>query len=44
MLLTDEDSLSEEEEPAPLVLDQTWRGDPDSDADSVDSDHEDPLK
>lgn len=40
----DEDSLSEEEEPAPLVLDQTWRGDPDSDADSVDSDHEDPLK
>uniref|UniRef100_A0A3Q3WX29 KAT8 regulatory NSL complex subunit 2 n=1 Tax=Mola mola TaxID=94237 RepID=A0A3Q3WX29_MOLML len=39
----DEDSLSEEEQ-GPLVLDQTWRGDPDSDADSVDSDHEDPLK
>ncbi|XP_068999664.1 KAT8 regulatory NSL complex subunit 2 isoform X1 [Embiotoca jacksoni] len=39
----DEDSLSEEE-PGPLVLDQTWRGDPDSEADSVDSDHEDPLK
>ncbi|XP_068603396.1 KAT8 regulatory NSL complex subunit 2 isoform X2 [Brachionichthys hirsutus] len=39
----DEDSLSEEE-PGPLVLDQTWRGDPDSDADSIDSDHEDPLK
>ena len=39
----DEDSLSEEE-PVPLVLDQTWRGDPDSEADSIDSDHEDPLK
>ncbi|KAG8002996.1 KAT8 regulatory NSL complex subunit 2, partial [Nibea albiflora] len=41
--ILDEDSLSEEEQ-GPLVLDQTWRGDPDSDADSVDSDHEDPLK
>ena len=41
--LLDEDSLSEEE-PVPLVLDQTWRGDPDSEADSIDSDHEDPLK
>ena len=39
----DEDSWSEEEQ-TPLVLDQTWRGDPDSEADSVDSDHEDPLK
>ncbi|XP_038165326.1 KAT8 regulatory NSL complex subunit 2 isoform X1 [Cyprinodon tularosa] len=39
----DEESLSEEEQ-SPLVLDQTWRGDPDSEADSVDSDHEDPLK
>ncbi|XP_029974154.1 KAT8 regulatory NSL complex subunit 2 [Salarias fasciatus] len=39
----DEDSLSEEEQ-GPLVLDQTWRGDPDSEADSIDSDHEDPLK
>ncbi|KAJ3585879.1 hypothetical protein NHX12_012287 [Muraenolepis orangiensis] len=41
--ILDEDSLSEEE-PGPLVLDQTWRGDPDSEADSIDSDHEDPLK
>ncbi|KAM3618636.1 uncharacterized protein V6R79_022902 [Siganus canaliculatus] len=41
--ILDEDSLSEEEQ-GPLVLDQTWRGDPDSDADSIDSDHEDPLK
>ncbi|CAL8366914.1 unnamed protein product [Lota lota] len=41
--ILDEDSLSEEE-PLPLVLDQTWRGDPDSEADSIDSDHEDPLK
>ncbi|XP_028309559.1 KAT8 regulatory NSL complex subunit 2 isoform X2 [Gouania willdenowi] len=38
-----DDSLSEEEQ-TPLMLDQTWRGDPDSEADSVDSDHEDPLK
>lgn len=42
-LWTDDDSLSEEEQ-GPLVLDQTWRGDPDSEADSLDSDHEDPLK
>lgn len=42
-LWADEDSLSEEEQ-GPLVLDQTWRGDPDSEADSIDSDHEDPLK
>ncbi|XP_008317208.1 KAT8 regulatory NSL complex subunit 2 isoform X2 [Cynoglossus semilaevis] len=41
--VVDEDSLSEDDQ-GPLVLDQTWRGDPDSDADSVDSDHEDPLK
>ncbi|XP_037540570.1 KAT8 regulatory NSL complex subunit 2 isoform X2 [Nematolebias whitei] len=41
--ILDEESLSEEEQ-GPLVLDQTWRGDPDSEADSVDSDHEDPLK
>ncbi|XP_046896677.1 KAT8 regulatory NSL complex subunit 2 isoform X1 [Hypomesus transpacificus] len=41
--ILDEDSWSEEEQ-TPLVLDQTWRGDPDSEADSVDSDHEDPLK
>ncbi|KPP67472.1 KAT8 regulatory NSL complex subunit 2-like, partial [Scleropages formosus] len=39
----DEDSWSEEEQD-PVVLDQTWRGDPDSEADSIDSDHEDPLK
>ncbi|CAG6021949.1 unnamed protein product [Menidia menidia] len=41
--ILDEDSLSEEEQ-GPFVLDQTWRGDPDSEADSIDSDHEDPLK
>nr|XP_023861307.1 KAT8 regulatory NSL complex subunit 2 isoform X2 [Salvelinus alpinus] len=41
--ILDVDSWSEEEQ-GPLVLDQTWRGDPDSEADSVDSDHEDPLK
>ncbi|XP_041097455.1 KAT8 regulatory NSL complex subunit 2 [Polyodon spathula] len=41
--ILDEDSWSEEEQ-EPLVVDQTWRGDPDSEADSIDSDHEDPLK
>ncbi|XP_034027898.1 KAT8 regulatory NSL complex subunit 2 [Thalassophryne amazonica] len=41
--ILDEDSLSEEEQ-GPLVLDQTWRGDPDSEPDSIDSDNEDPLK
>ncbi|XP_076023180.1 KAT8 regulatory NSL complex subunit 2 [Genypterus blacodes] len=41
--ILDEDSLSEEEQ-GPMVLDQTWRGDPDSEADSIDSDPEDPLK
>ncbi|KAK6308384.1 hypothetical protein J4Q44_G00216550 [Coregonus suidteri] len=30
--------------PGQLALDQTWRGDPDSEADSIDSDNEDPLK
>ncbi|MGH0165856.1 UNVERIFIED_CONTAM: hypothetical protein FKN15_061540 [Acipenser sinensis] len=41
--ILDEDSWSEEEQ-EPLAVDQTWRGDPDSEADSIDSDHEDPLK
>ncbi|XP_076840480.1 KAT8 regulatory NSL complex subunit 2 isoform X2 [Brachyhypopomus gauderio] len=41
--MLDEDSWSEEEQD-PVVLDQMWRGDPDSEADSIDSDHEDPLK
>ncbi|KAM4737146.1 KAT8 regulatory NSL complex subunit 2 isoform 1-T1 [Anableps anableps] len=41
--ILDEESVSEEDQ-GPLVLDQTWRGDPDSEADSIDSDHEDPLK
>lgn len=41
--ILEEDSVSEEEQ-VPLGLDQTWRGDPDSEADSMDSDHEDPLK
>ncbi len=39
----DEESWSEEEQD-PVVLDQTWRGDPDSEDESLDSDHEDPLK
>ncbi|XP_015199823.1 KAT8 regulatory NSL complex subunit 2 isoform X2 [Lepisosteus oculatus] len=41
--ILDEDSCSEDEQ-EPAVVDQTWRGDPDSEADSIDSDHEDPLK
>ncbi|XP_028848393.1 KAT8 regulatory NSL complex subunit 2-like [Denticeps clupeoides] len=41
--ILDEESCSEEEQ-EPVVLDQTWRGEPDSEADSIDSDHEDPLK
>ncbi|XP_036389155.1 KAT8 regulatory NSL complex subunit 2 [Megalops cyprinoides] len=41
--ILDEDSWSEEEQDS-VLLDQTWRGDPDSEADSIDSDHEDPLK
>ncbi len=39
----DEESWSEEDQD-PVVLDQTWRGDPDSEDESLDSDHEDPLK
>lgn len=42
-LCVDDDSWSEEEHD-PVVLDPTWRGDPDSEAESLDSDHEDPLK
>ncbi|XP_061684180.1 KAT8 regulatory NSL complex subunit 2 [Syngnathoides biaculeatus] len=42
--ILDEDSPMSEEEQGPLVLDQTWRGDPESEGDSIDSDHEDPLK
>ncbi|KAK7909610.1 hypothetical protein WMY93_014294 [Mugilogobius chulae] len=41
--ILEEDSVSEEEQ-NPLGLDQTWRGDPDSEADSNNSEHEDPLK
>ncbi|XP_061113734.1 KAT8 regulatory NSL complex subunit 2 isoform X1 [Conger conger] len=41
--MLDEDSWSEEEQDS-VLLDQTWKGDPDSEADSIDSDHEDPLK
>ncbi|XP_051865343.1 KAT8 regulatory NSL complex subunit 2 [Pristis pectinata] len=41
--ILDEDSWSEGE-PEPVLLDQTWKGDPDSEADSIDSDQEDPLK
>ncbi|XP_043545083.1 KAT8 regulatory NSL complex subunit 2 isoform X1 [Chiloscyllium plagiosum] len=41
--ILDDDSWSEGE-PDPVLLDQTWRGEPDSEADSVDSDQEDPLK
>ncbi|XP_038608988.1 KAT8 regulatory NSL complex subunit 2 isoform X1 [Tachyglossus aculeatus] len=41
--ILDEDSWSDGEQ-EPVTVDQTWRGDPDSDADSIDSDQEDPLK
>ncbi|KAJ1090379.1 hypothetical protein NDU88_003512 [Pleurodeles waltl] len=39
----DEDSWSDGEQEL-VSVDQTWRGDPDSEADSIDSDQEDPLK
>ncbi|XP_066063546.1 KAT8 regulatory NSL complex subunit 2 isoform X4 [Chamaea fasciata] len=39
----DEDSWSDCEQD-PVTVEQTWRGDPDSEADSIDSDQEDPLK
>ncbi|XP_054033310.1 KAT8 regulatory NSL complex subunit 2 [Dryobates pubescens] len=39
----EEDSWSDGEQ-EPLTVEQTWRGDPDSEADSIDSDQEDPLK
>ncbi|XP_069762411.1 KAT8 regulatory NSL complex subunit 2 isoform X1 [Narcine bancroftii] len=42
-ILADNDSWSEGE-PEAVLVDQTWRGDPDSEADSIDSDQEDPLK
>ncbi|KAM4702408.1 KAT8 regulatory NSL complex subunit 2 [Discoglossus pictus] len=41
--ILDEDSWSDSEQD-PATVDQTWRGDIDSEADSLDSDHEDPLK
>ncbi|XP_053311532.1 KAT8 regulatory NSL complex subunit 2 [Spea bombifrons] len=41
--ILDEDSLSDSDQDA-LTVDQTWRGDLDSEADSLDSDQEDPLK
>ncbi|KFV69334.1 KAT8 regulatory NSL complex subunit 2, partial [Dryobates pubescens] len=41
--LAEEDSWSDGEQ-EPLTVEQTWRGDPDSEADSIDSDQEDPLK
>ncbi|NXU55313.1 KANL2 protein, partial [Turnix velox] len=41
--ILDEDSWSDGEQ-EPIPVDQTWRGDPDSEADSIDSDQEDPLK
>ncbi|XP_078064479.1 KAT8 regulatory NSL complex subunit 2-like [Mustelus asterias] len=41
--ILDDDSWSEGE-PETVLLDQTWRGEPDSEADSIDSDQEDPLK
>uniref|UniRef100_A0A8C8EB72 KAT8 regulatory NSL complex subunit 2 n=1 Tax=Otus sunia TaxID=257818 RepID=A0A8C8EB72_9STRI len=41
--ILDEDSWSDGEQD-PVTVDQTWRGDPDSEADSIDSDQEDPLK
>ncbi|XP_030366313.1 KAT8 regulatory NSL complex subunit 2 isoform X2 [Strigops habroptila] len=41
--ILDEDSWSDGEQD-PVTVEQTWRGDPDSEADSIDSDQEDPLK
>ncbi|XP_053868935.1 KAT8 regulatory NSL complex subunit 2 isoform X3 [Malaclemys terrapin pileata] len=41
--ILDEDSWSDGEQD-PVTVDQTWRGDPDSEAESIDSDQEDPLK
>ncbi|NXA84102.1 KANL2 protein, partial [Thryothorus ludovicianus] len=41
--ILDEDSWSDCEQD-PVTVEQTWRGDPDSEADSIDSDQEDPLK
>ncbi|OCT95610.1 hypothetical protein XELAEV_18013297mg [Xenopus laevis] len=41
--ILDEDSLSESDQDT-VTVDQTWRGDLDSEADSLDSDQEDPLK
>ncbi|KAG8452354.1 hypothetical protein GDO86_004236 [Hymenochirus boettgeri] len=41
--ILDEDSLSDSDQDT-VMVDQTWRGDLDSEADSLDSDHEDPLK
>ncbi|KAK2516414.1 Kansl2, partial [Columba guinea] len=41
--ILDDDSWSDGEQD-PLTVEQTWRGDPDSEADSIDSDQEDPLK
>ncbi|XP_068777399.1 KAT8 regulatory NSL complex subunit 2 isoform X4 [Struthio camelus] len=41
--ILDDDSWSDGEQD-PITVDQTWRGDPDSEADSIDSDQEDPLK
>eukprot|EP00062_Callorhinchus_milii_P025418 gi/632986378/ref/XP_007910205.1/ PREDICTED: KAT8 regulatory NSL complex subunit 2 [Callorhinchus milii] len=41
--ILDDDSWSEGE-PESVLIEQTWRGDPDSEADSIDSDQEDPLK
>lgn len=43
LVAADEDSWSDGEQD-PITVDQTWRGDPDSEADSIDSDQEDPLK
>uniref|UniRef100_A0A4W5R9I5 KAT8 regulatory NSL complex subunit 2 n=1 Tax=Hucho hucho TaxID=62062 RepID=A0A4W5R9I5_9TELE len=42
-LILDEDSWSEGEQ-GPLALDQTCSGAPDSEADRIDNNHEDPLK
>ncbi|NXD30996.1 KANL2 protein, partial [Spelaeornis formosus] len=42
-VVADEDSWSDCDQ-EPVTVEQTWRGDPDSEADSIDSDQEDPLK
>jgi len=41
--ILDEDNWSDGDQ-EPITVNETWRGDPDSEAGSIDSDQEDPLK